>query len=50
MSILKKNFGRRQDAIITDCFVVMPDGFVVSTVNNITTFSFRMPAQGITID
>ena len=26
MSILKKNFGRRQDAIITDCFVVMPDG------------------------
>jgi len=92
MSILKKNFGRRQDAIITDCFVVMPDGvtdadgnrryckianlrvfssedysdfdydvligmdvitkgdFVVSTVNDETTFSFRMPAQGITIE
>ena len=26
MSVLKKNFGCRQDAIITDCFVVMPDG------------------------
>ena len=26
MSILTKNFGKRQDAIITDCFVVMPDG------------------------
>ena len=43
MSILKKNFGRRQDAIITDCFVV-------STVNDETTFSFRMPAKGITIE
>ena len=26
MSILTKNYGKRQDAIITDCFVVMPDG------------------------
>ncbi len=26
MSALKKNFGHRQDAIITDCFVIMPDG------------------------
>lgn len=26
MSILTKNFGKRQDAIITDCYVVMPDG------------------------
>ena len=26
MSILTKNFGKRQDAIITDCFIVMPDG------------------------
>lgn len=26
MSVLKKDFGCRQDAIITDCFVVMPDG------------------------
>ena len=26
MNILTKNYGRRQDAIITDCFVVMPEG------------------------
>ena len=26
MSILSKNFGRRQDAIITDCYIVMPEG------------------------
>ncbi len=26
MSALKKIYGQRQDAIITDCFVVMPDG------------------------
>ena len=84
MSVLKKNFGYRQDAIITDCFVVMPDAvtdansnlrvlsgedysdfdydvligmdvitqgdFIVSTLNNETSFSFRMPAQGITIE
>lgn len=25
MSILTKNFGKRQDAIITDCYVVMPE-------------------------
>ena len=92
MSALKKIYGQRQDAIITDCFVVMPDGvtdadgnrryckianlrvlsgedysdfdydvligmdvitqgdFIVSTVHDETTFSFRMPAQGITIE
>ena len=27
MSVLTKRFDRRQDAIITDCYVVMPDGF-----------------------
>ena len=26
MSILTKNFGKRQDAIITDCYIVMPEG------------------------
>lgn len=26
MSALVKKYGRRQDAIITDCFVVMPEG------------------------
>ncbi len=26
MSAFIKNYGKRQDAIITDCFVVMPDG------------------------
>ena len=30
--------------------VITKGDFVVSTVNNITTFSFRMPAQGITIE
>ena len=25
MSILSKNYGQRQDAIITDCYVVMPE-------------------------
>lgn len=30
MSILTKNFGRRQDAIITDCYIVMPEGVTES--------------------
>ena len=33
MSVLKKNFGCRQDAIITDCFVVMPDGVTDANCN-----------------
>ena len=33
MSVLKKNFGCRQDAIITDCFVVMPDGVTDANSN-----------------
>ena len=95
MSILTKSYGKRQDAIVTDCYVVMPEGvmeantytidlcfdngykianlqvlggdadseldydvligmdvitkgdFCVSTVNEQTVFSFRMPAEGI---
>lgn len=26
MSVLTKNYGQRQEVIITDCFVMMPDG------------------------
>lgn len=26
MNTLTKNYGRRQDAIITDCYIVMPEG------------------------
>ena len=33
MSILSKNYGQRQDAIITDCYVVMPEG-VTDTEGN----------------
>lgn len=33
MSILTKNFGKRQDAIITDCYVVMPEGVTDSNGN-----------------
>ena len=33
MSILRKNFGKRQDAIITDCYVVMPEGVTDSEGN-----------------
>ena len=33
MSILTKNFGKRQDAIITDCYVVMPEGVTDSDGN-----------------
>ena len=44
MSVLKKNFGCRKDAVITQ------GDFVVSTINSETSFSFRMPAQGITIE
>ena len=43
MSILKKSFGRRQD-------VITKGDFVVSTLYDETTFSFRMPAKGITIE
>ncbi len=43
MSVLKKNFGCRQD-------VITQGDFVVSTINSETSFSFRMPAQGITIE
>ncbi len=33
MSILTKNFGKRQNAIITDCYIVMPEGVTGSDGN-----------------
>lgn len=33
MSILTKSFGKRQDAIITDCYVVMPENVTDSEGN-----------------
>ena len=44
MRALVKKYGRRQDAVITK------GDFCVSTVNDETVFTFRMPAQGITIE
>ena len=35
MSILTKSYGKRQDAIVTDCYVVMPEGVMDSNGNRL---------------